>query len=224
MTRHDMRTASGSHISSSGKSLIGSQQGTVQFMSVEVAARKFLFFPPPTTSLETSRLSRSAVGQGQGLAVARVQFYHNHLHDLESLWWVAAWVVFHNYFLEKNLPLDHSPPTLQDTEEELNLAQILSPHSIVSITRFVNFQGPKMFLNTCAKLSSNKKVFCGDLDFLRLLLIEHYQAVEAKHPESVDPDSSDYSIYEEFTQAFSDLKASYQGWELDRIGRIAKSC
>ena len=221
LTSHEMRTASGYPITLSGISLIASQQGTVHFMSIEVAAQAFLFFPPVKTSLAGSR--RSHRGQEQGFD-PEVSFSHNHLNDLESLWWVAAWVVFHNYFLEKNLPLDHSPPTLQDTEAELNLAQILFPHSLASLTRRNNFQGPRMFLNTCAKLSSNKKVFCNDLNFLRLFLIEHYQAIEAKHPESVDPDSSDYSIYEEFTQAFSDLKASYQGWELDRIGRIAKSC
>ena len=220
MTRHDMRTASGSHISSSGKSLIGSQQGTVQFMSVEVAARKFLFFPPPTTSLETSRLSRSAVGQGQGLAVARVQFYHNHLHDLESLWWVTVWIAFYNNFLEGESSHDQPSPSLQDTKEQLRLAGTLFPRSLENKTRLLIFQGPTDFPETCDNLSSNKNDLCSDLNFLRLLLLEHYRAVEAGYPASVDPDSSKYSIYEEFSQAFKDLKASYKGWKLDRIVRI----
>jgi len=28
---------------------------------------------------------------------AAVLFSHNHLHDLESLWWVAVWMVFYHH-------------------------------------------------------------------------------------------------------------------------------
>jgi hypothetical protein len=42
---HEMRTVSESCITLSCKSLIGSQQGTMQFMSIEMAAREFLFVP-----------------------------------------------------------------------------------------------------------------------------------------------------------------------------------
>ena len=220
LTSHEMRTASGCPITLSGKSLIASQQGTVHFMSIEVAAQAFLFFPPPTTSLRTSRRSRRAVGQGQGLAVA--SFYHNHLHDLESLWWVTVWIAFYNNFLEGESSHDQPSPSLQDTKKQLKLAGTLFLRSLENTTRQNIFQGYTDFPVTCDNLSSNKNDLCDDLDYLRVLLLEHYRAVEAGYPASVDPDSSEYSIYEEFSQVFKDLKASYKGWKLDRIVRICE--
>jgi hypothetical protein len=69
----EMRTASESPVTLTEKSLIASQQGTSDFMSIEVAAQLFLFFPRAIRAAEI-----------------RPAFYHNHLHDLESLWWVAT--------------------------------------------------------------------------------------------------------------------------------------
>jgi hypothetical protein len=70
-------------ITLSGKSLITSQQDTMQFMSIEVAAQEFLFIPfnPGPSSAELAE----ATEQDEGMAQTEVPFSHNHLHDLESL-------------------------------------------------------------------------------------------------------------------------------------------
>jgi hypothetical protein len=93
LTSHEMRTASEPPITLSGKSLIASQQGTMDFMSIEVAAQEFLF----------PHVEEPTLTEHEGT----VPFSHNHLHDLESLWWVAAWVVFTTISQQKGRSLPH---------------------------------------------------------------------------------------------------------------------
>jgi hypothetical protein len=119
-----MQTSSESPITLSSESLIASQQGTMQFMSIEVATQDFLFCPPPRLSLDELNSALDRDGPDKGTAPANVPFSHNHLHDLESLWWVAVWIDFHYHFSKK----ETSPSvTLKDAEKQLRLAQTLFP-------------------------------------------------------------------------------------------------
>ena len=70
--------------------LIVSQQGTMEFMSIEVAARLSLFPPVEPEISETELDSSDDEVSLATRATTRVPFSHNHLHDLESLWWVAV--------------------------------------------------------------------------------------------------------------------------------------
>jgi hypothetical protein len=108
--------------------LPASEQGTMEFMSVEVAAQRFLF-APPDLGFSSSEVGGflSAAKQDVGTAEIEVPFSHNHLHDLESLWWVAVWVVFYNYFSEGTPSHDSPSFTLRDAGDQLNLGRILSP-------------------------------------------------------------------------------------------------
>ena len=106
----------------------------MEFMSIEVAAERFLFFPPepgPSSSDLDEFLSalKQGVRRPRG-ARTEVSFSHNHLHDLESLWWVAVWVVFYSYFSEGTSFRDRPSSTLRDTGDQLKLARILFPHAL----------------------------------------------------------------------------------------------
>jgi hypothetical protein len=59
-------------------------------MAIEVTAQEFLFDSDPFTERD------KVMEQGIETVQTEVPFCHNHLHDLESLWWVAVWVVFHS--------------------------------------------------------------------------------------------------------------------------------
>jgi hypothetical protein len=124
---HNARTAGEYPITLSGKSLIASQQGTMQFMSIEVATQGFLFIPsdPGPSSTEFDDFF-SATKQGVGMPQTKVPFSHNHLHDLESLWWVAVWVVFYNYFLEATPSRDRPSFTLRMRRASLSEPEIFS--------------------------------------------------------------------------------------------------
>ena len=101
-----------------------SQQGTTNFMSIEVAAQKFLFktSDPISSGLNFEQLL-SAVESDEGMTQTKIPFFHNHLHDLESLWWVAVWVVFYNNFSEPNPSF-----TFRDAEYQFHLARTVPAH------------------------------------------------------------------------------------------------
>ncbi|KAF9507779.1 hypothetical protein BS47DRAFT_1385014 [Hydnum rufescens UP504] len=72
MMSHDLRTASGTCI------------GTIQFMSIEVAAHRFLF-PPAQPSVPVKQAFREIQQQEQYNKLVQLPFVHIYLHDLESL-------------------------------------------------------------------------------------------------------------------------------------------
>ena len=204
--------------------MIASQQGTIDFISIEVAAHSYLFYPhdPGLTSDEfyeffgavrwsERRRQRSPTG---------VLFSHNHLHDLESLWWVAVWTAFYNDFLERDSSHDRPSPSLEDAKEKLSLAGTIFPHALQSTTRRDNFQGLTDFAETYANLSDNKETFCSDLDFLRKNLIKQYRVVETGYPKSVDPKLSGDGIYDRFAKIFPSLGTKYTGFTLAPIKEI----
>jgi hypothetical protein len=222
---HEMRTASECPITLSGKSLIASQQGTMNFMSIEVARQQFLFHPEPgTSSSELDKLA-SLTAQDVGTAPRAqastdVRFFHNHLHDLESLWWIAVWVVFYNNFSQRRP--SHDPPslTLEDVQRQLKQAKTLFPSMLHSTLRRDGFQKSESFQEACETLPANKKAFCERLDALRRLLISHYSVIEAKYPESVDLSSSKDDIYDHFIRLFSSLRIAFHDFELEYIPEL----
>jgi Fungal protein kinase len=201
---HDMRTASRwISIHLSNKSLTVHRQGTMHFMSIEVAAHMFLFLPQQSTestefqdkltSIHEKRLTNSKL--------AKVLFTHNHLHDLESLWWVAVWLVFYNHFRDTQQSNEEPLSDLQDVERQLGLARILFPASIESFRRRDGFQ--QLFPEICNDLPSNKHTIGSYLDLLRSNLVTHYSKVETTLPQSIDLSASEDDIYDRFRQVFT---------------------
>jgi len=190
----------------------------MQFMSIEVAAQTFLFCPSdPGLSLSELDEFVSATEQDEGTAQTEVPFSHNHLHDLESLWWVAVWVVFYNYFSKGTSTRDRPSFVLQDVQDHLKLARILFPPVFESATRIRGFQLSKSFQKICDGLPRNKKAISERLNLLRRLLIRDYSAIEAGYPLSVDSNSSNDEIYDGFTRLFSRSKTDSHDLVLDFI-------
>jgi hypothetical protein len=197
-------------ISLSDRPLISSEQGTRDFMSIEVAAREFLFIP---------RLSDEDVSSGdedEEMARTEVPFFPNHLHDLESLWWVAVWVVFFNYFSVGETP----PVTSEDTTEQLRLTRRLFPPLLNIGTRRDVFQLDGLFLGAYAELPRNKKATRRTLNFLRQLLIDQYTHIEKGYPESVNPRTSSYDIYASFEKYLLQIAEKYAGFNLYSIPNL----
>jgi hypothetical protein len=183
-------------------------------MSIEVAAQKFLF-PPPNAGFRSTKVGGFL--NSKEWAETTVSFSHNHLHDLESLWWVAVWVVFYDNFSEGTPSRDRPSFTRQNAEDQLNLAQVLFPHALKNTDRLDAFQAPTSFQDACRKLSGDKMDICHGLEVLRQLLVSHYMVIEAGFPLSVDPNSSKDDIYDDFTEVFSTLKTITHGLVLDFI-------
>ena len=214
----EMRTASESHITLSGKSLIVSQQGTLSFMPIEVAAKRFLFLPSRGgTGLTDFKAYRRAREQDGGTAPKAIPFSYNHLHDLESLWWIAVWVVFFNHFSEGTPSPNRPSLTFENASRQLKLAQTLFPLALESTTRRDIIQKDEYFLKKHEGLPRNRKAICILLDGLRQLLTSNYKIAEAKHPLFINPDSLNNDIYDGFTRSFSTSKTRSHGLVLDFI-------
>ncbi|KAN0109362.1 hypothetical protein V8E52_009406 [Russula decolorans] len=155
--------------------------------------------------MRTARFSPTEIDEFLGAkrrARRKVPFSHNHLHDLESLWWVAVWMVFYNYFSQRTSSYDHPSFTLRDVERRLRLAQVLFPPMLDSTTRLNGFRHPESFQDTCDQLPGNKR------------------AIYDRDPLSVDPNSSKGDIYNNFTRVFSTLKTVSHDLVLDFIPNI----
>jgi hypothetical protein len=175
------------------------------FMPIEVAEQSYIFPPDPVLSIAEFDQYLSGTIQNP---TAKVSFFYNHLHDLESLWWVAVWMVFYNYFSETMPSDDYLPLEFneKDVQEHLQQAQILFPPVLNSTNRLLGFRNT--FMQACSGLPSNKLDICRLLDGLRRILIGQYQVIEAGLPQSVDIKSSDDGIYETFKKIFSFPKFS----------------
>ena len=191
----------------------------MHFMSIEVAAQSFLF-PPPRPGLGLNDFDDFVKAIESDKAPTGVPFSHNHLHDLESLWWVAVWVVFHNNFFGGKSSGDHPSITLQDAESQVQLARTLFPPVLKSTDRLVGFQSSESFKKACDGLPRSKKAICARLNGLREFLTNQYKVIEAGYPLSVDPSASNDEIYEIFTRVFSTSKTDSHGLELDYIPGI----
>ena len=190
----------------------------MHFMSIEVAAQQFLFIPPnPTAKPSDLDEFRRARKREIEMAEADVPFSHNHLHDLESLWWVTVWVIFYRSFSDGTTPRDRL--TLQDAKDQLDLAENLFPAVPASTARRDSFQIAKSFQKTCDQLPHDKEDACFGLDFLREQLIKHYMAIEANYPH-IHPIASTNDIYDDFIQTFTALKTRYHGFALESIQEI----
>ncbi|KAI6107333.1 hypothetical protein EV401DRAFT_1892135 [Pisolithus croceorrhizus] len=63
--------------------------GTLEFMACEVEAQKYLFRP----------IMRRRVGADDSTS-----FRFNPLHDMESVWWIATWILYHHVDQEASRP------------------------------------------------------------------------------------------------------------------------
>src|SRR5882762_1178317 len=201
-----------------GQLLIVPQQGTMHFMSVEVAAQKFLFQPRFDEDVDITDFMQGVRNTSGIQRTTTVPFSHNHLHDLESLWWVAVWMVFYNLFSKGRGANDQPPLTLTEAEHQLKQAQVLFPSALKSTDRLFGFQ--ISFQETYFALQRDKAVICGYLDGLRRILLKHYAVIESTLPHSIDPNTSENEIYEAFRKVFSSSKDDYSDIVLSFIPNI----
>ncbi|KAL5520223.1 hypothetical protein ACEPAG_9436 [Sanghuangporus baumii] len=88
---------------SNTKVLDESRTGTPEFMSIEAMRRCYMYCRPvrendvlaeiPETISDVTLSDLNALFAKQPSTI-KPTFFHNNLHDLESLWWVAVWVLF----------------------------------------------------------------------------------------------------------------------------------
>jgi len=187
------------------------RMGTMDFMAVEVDAQDFIFFSSPNMP----GLSFADLLAQPTSVDAEQPFFHNHLHDLESLWWVAVWMVFHHQFLA---PGEDRLSDIDEVASQIKPAQRLFPPIIHPSHRLCGLRWD--FPQLCKSLQSNKAVVCQCLNILRRILLYNYRIMESTFPTSIDPSAFQVEIYEDFKEAFSMSRRGYPDCRLDFIPSI----
>ena len=177
----------------------------MDFMSIEVAEHKYLFHSESFAEEGLTAKEEMQIAEiKRKTSLAKFPFAHNYLHDLESLWWVAVWIVFYNDFrTPQQLDKDEF---LSDGKLQLLQARILFPSAMHKTSRRDGFQidFPEIFV----ELPKSKHVICDALNILRQRLIKRYKLVETTLPHSIDTSAFEDEIYDTFKEFFVLLQKS----------------
>ena len=120
----------------------------------------------------------------------KLPWAYNHLHDLESLWWVAVCIISNNRFSMSG------DSDVQEIPEHHRKA--LFPLAWEPFRRATNFT--EDFPNMKNSLPKCYQQVFTALDGFRELLIQHYRDVKSKLPHSINLDASDDDIYQFFAE------------------------
>ena len=169
-------------------------KGTLDFMSVEVERQGYLFIPVDSNVKF---------------------FYHNSLHELESVWWLATWILFFHY------PVGTAATGSLNTQKAA--VNELFPR-ILPNDRLVFIRFPRKFERIVKSLHVDFHPYGNKMDNLRASLQKAYSNFEAY---LVNEDSIEYinnfsdnsldGIHEAFRLMFREMKE-----ELNRSGNDIK--
>ncbi|KAL5479081.1 hypothetical protein ACEPAI_2369 [Sanghuangporus weigelae] len=143
----------------------------LDFIACEALKNNYLHLP----EADAQAILEGKVSLAQMSGRDNPSFFHNGLHDLESLWWVALWILFFNRDASDavNEALDKSRELAMNklfprTDEHEHCASLLE-----SMARYVEAVG---WMNGTFQVIGNS------LNMLRALLVVKYKAFEATLP------------------------------------------
>jgi hypothetical protein len=137
-------------------------------MAIEVDSQDYLFCP-----------RRETIGPNFTLqATPRLpQFRSNGLHDLESAWWIAVFILFcHRDKSEEEQWLE---PETKQADEQLLVVQQMFPRVLGSTSRYKIFSERNIFSDAVNLLPSRFIKAGLKLNTARYLLVERYEQAEA---------------------------------------------
>ena len=107
------------------------------------------------------------------------RFFHNDLHDLESLWWIAIWKVL-NYRLTSEVTSESTDAKERTRQREITKA-LLFPQSNETLDRTLFLQTKVQFRDylACVQFDTLKRT----LDAVRIALVGKYSKFESSLPD-----------------------------------------
>ena len=135
-------------------------QGTAQFMAVDVAAGKYLVGDRAPT-LPTIKPTTAIESQ------ANTPFRYAFIHDLESIWWIAMWFLF-----------VYTPKGTQPTPAQIDQAtRLFSQGSTYSERYMFLTGGSNSWTNATQCLPPVIRSLLSPLEYIRFYLLECHQVV-----------------------------------------------
>ncbi|KAI5115744.1 hypothetical protein M0805_002822 [Coniferiporia weirii] len=156
--------------------------GTLDFMAVEVTRRYYNFLPIRDVDQVFGEAARVLAEQDSGQVDLGMGFCHNRFHDLESIWWIAVWMLFFHD--------DKSCPESDDSRRAIRKmqAQGLFPRDLNISDRHHCLLNEKAFKVMTNCLSPTFRKVIAALNAVRTALQRAYERAEATLPERIDMD------------------------------------
>jgi hypothetical protein len=104
-------------------------------------------------------------------------FQSNYLHDVESAWWVAVFILFCNR--DKSEREQLLEPEASQADKQLLAVQQMFPRVLGSTSRHEIFSQEQVFFDAVKHLPSRFVAAGSKLDVARYLLVERYEQAEA---------------------------------------------
>ncbi|KAL5525380.1 hypothetical protein ACEPAF_9250 [Sanghuangporus sanghuang] len=176
--------------------------GTRDFVAVEAAERRYAHLPPIDRSRMDARLRALEEERWEDLAFLQdygrpPPFFHNDLHDLESLWWIAIWKIF-SYYTDFRADLTDDFGKEWNKQREL-ANSTLFPRSSETTSRRLFLQTNVHYWELLAWFPDHLRTVKRILAALRSLLVKKYSKFEAGFP------SIQMHLFEGTHEQFQDL-------------------
>ncbi|KAL5520260.1 hypothetical protein ACEPAG_9473 [Sanghuangporus baumii] len=188
------------------------QTGTPDFMAVETAKRCYIHLPPvgaDQLKTELAALLEGRVEYLQKMMDSRIPppFFHNDLHDLESLWWIAIWELFNNHIVPLS-GIVYFQTEEQDFQRESVAAELFSENNAAESRRLF-IQAMDDYYNQVAWMPECLRSVKILLDSLRTELVFSYRKFEASF--TSNPTEICDGIQDEFQRLFAKCRDASVG-------------
>jgi len=159
----------------------------MHFMALEVEYQQYLFLPEGSQVLPLDPPSPSSI--------CEPPFHMNLLHDLESLWWGAIWILF--YHTDADSPAEN-------LDAQLRYFNQAFPRAIAEGSRQNFFTKFPQFLAAYGTLSATYRSKCAAVLRLGVVLRKFYEKVEKSFPLLLIDDNLLQDVHKEVLDAYSD--------------------
>ena len=180
------------------------------FMAVELEIQAYFFEPLDSRDRAGDTLPYSDLTEGKGhlqsvskshVSVphkgAPTPFRYNPLHDLESLWWIAAFFLF-----KRDVALDEED-ACKPAERTRRQAQTIAAENLFNISRSTLLADFPVFPTVLTSLHPSVQPIGRRLEDLRKELVETYRNAE-KDPSTITHTVAD-SLHARFRREFADI-------------------
>ncbi|KZO90257.1 hypothetical protein CALVIDRAFT_410946 [Calocera viscosa TUFC12733] len=174
-------------------------QGTPDFMAVEVLIGRYTFVP--------ARIER--------------QFRYNAGHDLESIWWIAFFLLYSLLIVDKTAEGDNDDNNAQGKA----IHQRRSMEIFFSQTKLSPSFGSPSFLSPVYKDLKHSLVQDA-VDILESLLdklLRKYSDVQKRPEDDEDGNKAFLEVHDAFIQGLTDISALFKNEECERVEEVIRA-
>lgn len=183
-------------------------------MALQIAAQAYMFKCETRPPKELEALTCQDLEELDGLTISETiqspPFCYNPLHDIESIWWITNFFLFHLFTIDSH-----------DRQRLARDACVLFPSNHLSGSRTPVFTGGNNYTMMTTHLPSDLQQHGERMDVCHSLLIHHYKRVEAQP--NITDSAFNPRLHNTFKQVFARLR-DHSGSGKAYIAQISSGC